>query len=155
MTSIWDIQRNFLPVFLFLPIFQTGEGVREPSVVVLSVVYRVIIEVIFQRVIKQPHPSPVHDIIVEFSTEAHGAPPALQVMSGSVLEYSPLYSISLVLRVPTQLIWGLRNGRECCFIISFCFCFSLSTAAEIFHLSCGFFDYYNAVTKVLALHFSG
>lgn len=33
MSSIWDIQRNFLPSFTFLPILQTGEVITEPFVV--------------------------------------------------------------------------------------------------------------------------
>lgn len=84
-----------------------GEGVTEPSIVALiSVVYRVIIEVIFQTVIKQTPPSPVNGTIVEFSTEAHGHLLPHRSCLVPFWGYSPLYSISLVPQGPTQLIWA-------------------------------------------------
>lgn len=147
MTPVWDNQRNSLPIFLLLPIFQIGEGVTEPC----CAVYRVIIKLIFQS--NKIASSIANDITVEFSTEAQGALPALQVIWFCFWIFSIVFQL-FGSQGAYSLIWGLRNGKECCFLISFHFCFSLITEAEIFHLSCGFFDVYNAVIKLLPLHFS-
>lgn len=143
MTPIWGNQRNSLPIFLLLPIFQIREDVTEPC----CAVYRVIIKIVFQSY--KIASSIANDIIPEFPTEAQAALPASQVI------WFCFWIFSIVFQGTYSLIWGLRNRKECCFLISFHFCFSLITAAAIFHLSCGFFDIYNAVIRLLPLHFPG
>lgn len=153
MTSIWDNQRNCLPAFLFLPIW-----VRVLQSLPL-LLYFYCLQSDYWSHIPNSHkiaPSiPSQWDHCWIFNRGSRAPPASQVMPGSILG---IFSIVLHLfgsRGAYSTDVGLRNGRECCFTISFHFCFSSIIAAEIFHIGCGFFDYYNAVTKLLPLHFSG